>query len=186
MTRRVGRDHVSPTPGRGWPSRCRGVPVADCRCIRRRLTHSDTSDSATLISYTSNALLNELDRARGGPAGIPLPPGLVSPTVLDRDFYARSLAADLDSSTQPVDRALRDARRARPPLPAIDDLAAYAAHVGVDTRRRSMAVRAWREGWLEMAENLCTQARHLIDSTDGPVTEPDPLNEMGILDTDVD
>src|SRR5262245_50573972 len=146
---------------------------------------TDRSDSATLISYTSNALLNEPDRARG-PAGIPLPPGLVSSTVLDRDFYARSLAADLDSSTERIDRALRDVRRARPPLPSLDDLAAYAAQVGVDTRRRSRAIRAWRAGWLEVAENLCTRARHLIDSTDGPVAEPDPLNELGILDPDDD
>ena len=102
------------------------------------------SDSATLISYTSNALLNELDRARGGPAGIPLPPGLVSPTVLDRDFYARSLAADLDSSTQRVDHALREVTWARPPLPSTDDLQVYAAHVGVATGRRNQAVRAWR------------------------------------------
>jgi hypothetical protein len=85
---------------------------------------TDRSDSATMTSYTSNALLNELDQARGGPAGIPLPPVLVSPTVLDRDFYARSLAADLDSSTQRVDRALRDVTWGRPPLPSVDDLAA--------------------------------------------------------------
>jgi len=145
---------------------------------------ADRSDSATLVSYTSNALLNELDRARGGPAGIPLPPGLVSSTVLDRDFYARSLAADLGSSTERVDRALRDVIRARPPLPAIDDLAAFALHAGVDASRRNKAVRAWRAGWLEMAENLCTRARHLIETTDGPVAEPDPLNELGVLDTD--
>jgi len=105
---------------------------------------TDRSDSATLISYTSNALLNELDRARGGPAGIPLPPGIVSSTGLDRDFYARSLAADLDSSTRRVDRALRDVNRSRPPLPALDDLAAYAAQAGVDPSRRNQAVRAWR------------------------------------------
>jgi hypothetical protein len=110
----------------------------------------------------------------------------VSSTVLDRDFYARSLAADLDSSTRRVDRALRDVTRARPPLPAIDDLAAYAAHIGVDTGRWNKAVRAWRTGWLEMAENLCTRARYLIDNIDGPVAEPDPLNEMGVLDPDDD
>jgi hypothetical protein len=37
-----------------------------------------------------------------------------------------------------------------------------------------------------MAENLCTRARHLIDNTDGPVAEPDPLNEVGILGSDED
>ncbi|MPZ62914.1 MAG: hypothetical protein GEU93_16800 [Propionibacteriales bacterium] len=134
-------------------------------------------DIQKLIIYTDNALLNETDRARGGgPFGMPLPPGAVASTGLDRDFYAAAIAADLGSSVKRVNQALNAATR--PPHPMSSDQAH--PHLAGDPDSSTAADAAWRKAWLEMAENLCTRARHLIETTSGPVPQPDPLKAIGI------
>lgn len=139
-------------------------------------------DIHALAIYTANAMLNELDRGSNGPtdSNAQLIGGQSLSSGLDRDFYAREVAADLDSTPKRIRRALAVAG-ARPMLPQDSDLAAYAQSVGADPNDQDKAEEAWATGWAEMAGNLCTRALHLIETTNGPVEKRDPLELLGIV-----
>lgn len=143
------------------------------------------SDDQTLWIYTANALLNEMDRYTGTTMG-GLPVEVSSSSGLDRDFYARTLAADLDSSSKRLKKALKTVtkrvRKSKTRV-ATEDQRQYAAAVaGVDPSDDAAAIAAYREGWLAMAENLVTRGLNLIDATEGPIQQPDALVELGLMD----
>lgn len=71
-----------------------------------QLGESKMSDDQTLWIYRANALLNEMDRYTGTTMG-GLPVEVSSSSGLARDFNARTLAADLDSSPKKLKKALK-------------------------------------------------------------------------------
>lgn len=113
-----------------------------------QLGESNMSDDQTLWIYTANALLNEMDRYTGTTMG-GLPVEVSSSSGLDRDFYARTLATDLDSSPKRLKKALKTVtKRVRKSKDRVvtEDQRQYAAAVaGVDPNDDAAAI-AYREG----------------------------------------
>lgn len=148
---------------------------------------SASDDEDTLASDTSNALLNEMDRYTGTSFGQPVPPGyVVTSTGLDRDFYARCLAASLDSSPERLKAALEAVKgysaTEGSATPSPDERQYAAAVAGVDPNDDAAVLAAYFKGWQDMAENLVTRALHIIDTTNGPVKAPSALAAFGLED----
>lgn len=134
------------------------------------------ADTQRLIDYADNALLKEMDRATGVTMGglplLPTGPGVLSSEDLDRDHYARALAAELGSSEARVQSALASMTAAPPVQVMAEDIVRYAEWTGVDATDRTAVVEAWRTASLDVATNLCNRALHLINTTKGPVPDP--------------
>lgn len=151
-------------------------PVAvDCQTTIR-------DDERALSLYTSNALLNELDRIDFTINGVPLPDGAVTSAGLDRDFYARTLAAEMGSSSTRLKAALAALQKGREKgrRSADSDERRYAARAGIDPNDDAAVVALWRRTWRETAENLTIRALHIIATIKGPVEAPSALDALGI------
>ncbi|MGH3998271.1 MAG: hypothetical protein ACRDTJ_12505 [Pseudonocardiaceae bacterium] len=149
------------------------------------LNSGEQEDADTLASDTSNALLNEMDRATGTSFGQPMnhdTPGLVTSAGLDRDFYARTLASDV-ATPERLQAALKIVKAYEPAPPgsvANPDERQYAEMVGVNPNDDDAVLAAYWKGWQEMAENLVTRALTLIANSDGPVERPNALDLFGL------
>lgn len=143
------------------------------------------SDADTLASDTSNALLNEMDHYTGTSFGEVLPAGYKPlQSGLDRDFYARTLAASLDSSPERIKAALEVVKgydiNEGESTPGPDERHYAAAVAGVDPSDDAAVIAAYFKGWQDMAANLVTRALHLIETTNGPVKAPSALSILGL------